>query len=153
MRAVVQRVTASNVKVDGELKGEIGLGYNVLLGVMNGDTKAEAELLAAKISNLRVFEDESGKMNLDIHAVEGEILAISQFTLCADIHKGNRPSFIPSAPPEEANMLYEYFCECLLNNGVKKVEKGIFGADMKVEIHNDGPVTIIMDTDIWSKKK
>ena len=153
MRAVVQRVTASNVKVDGELKGEIGLGYNVLLGVMNGDTKAEAELLAAKISNLRVFEDESGKMNLDIHAVEGEILAISQFTLCADIHKGNRPSFIPSAPPEEANMLYKYFCECLLNNGVKKVEKGVFGADMKVEIHNDGPVTIIMDTDIWSKKK
>lgn len=152
MRAIVQRVTSSSVKVDGELKGEIGLGYNVLLGVMQGDTKAQAELLAAKISNLRVFEDPDGKMNLDIHAIDGEILCISQFTLCADIRKGNRPSFIPSAPPDEANALYEYFCECLLKNGVRKVEKGVFGADMKVEIHNDGPVTIIMDTDIWDKK-
>lgn len=152
MRAVIQRVTSSSVVVDGELIGSVNQGFNVLLGVMQGDTKAEAELLAAKVSNLRVFEDPDGKMNLDIHAIDGEILCISQFTLCADIKKGNRPSFIPSAAPDEASALYDYFCECLLQNGVRKVAKGVFGADMKVEIHNDGPVTIVMDTDIWAKK-
>ena len=153
MKAVVQRVTSSRVKVEGKIIGEISKGFNVLLGVVNGDTKTEAELLAGKIARLRVFEDTEGKMNLSIGDVNGEILAISQFTLCADLKKGNRPSFTPSAPPDEANELYEYFCDCLLQNGVRKVEKGEFGADMKVEIHNDGPVTIILDTDIWSKKQ
>ena len=140
------------VTVDGEIKGSVGKGYNVLLGVMDGDTEAEAELLAAKIAKLRVFEDEAGKMNKSVTDINGEILVISQFTLCADIKKGNRPSFTDSAAPDEANRLYEYFCSKLLENGVSKVEKGVFAADMKVEIHNDGPVTIVMDTDIWNKK-
>lgn len=151
MKAVIQRVTSSCVTVDGEIKGKIDKGFNVLLGVMEGDDESCAELLAAKISNLRVFEDENGKMNLDIHAVDGQILVISQFTLCADLKKGNRPSFFPSAAPETANRLYEYFCSCLAQQGIKTVEKGVFGADMQVEINNDGPVTILMDTDIWKK--
>ena len=151
MKAVIQRVTSSCVTVDGEVKGKIDKGFNVLLGVMEGDDESCAELLAAKISNLRVFEDENGKMNLDIHAVDGQILVISQFTLCADLKKGNRPSFFPSAAPETANRLYELFCSCLAQQGIKTVEKGVFGADMQVEINNDGPVTILMDTDIWKK--
>ncbi len=153
MRAVIQRVTSSSVSVDGEIKGEISKGFNVLLGVMQGDTEAHAELLAGKIARLRVFEDAEGKMNLALSDIDGEVLAISQFTLCADLKKGNRPSFFPSAAPDEADRLYEYFCRCLAENGVKKVEKGVFGADMQVEIHNDGPVTIVMDTDIWEKSK
>ena len=151
MRAVIQRVTSSEVTVEGKIIGEISQGYNVLLGVMQGDTDKEAQLLARKIADLRVFEDENGKMNLGIKEVNGSILAISQFTLCADLKKGNRPSFFPSAPPEEANKLYDKFCGYLLENGISKVEKGIFGADMKVTIINDGPVTIIMDTDLWKK--
>lgn len=152
MKAIVQRVSETSVSVDGKLIGSAGRGFNILLGVMNGDTKAQAELLAAKISKLRVFEDEAGKMNLDILSIGGEALVISQFTLCADIRKGNRPSFTDSAPPDEAKALYEYFCECLRNCGVSKVENGEFGADMAVHIENDGPVTIIMDTDIWNKR-
>lgn len=152
MRAVIQRVKNSSVSVDGEIKGIIGKGYNILLGVMQGDTEAEAELLASKISKLRVFEDENGKMNKCILDIGGEILVISQFTLCADIKKGNRPSFTDSAPPDEADRLYRYFCGCLRENGVSKVETGVFAADMLVEISNDGPVTIVMDTDIWSKR-
>lgn len=152
MRAVIQRVKNSSVSVDGEIKGSVGKGYNVLLGVMEGDGKAQAELLAAKISKLRVFEDEAGKMNKSVLDINGEILVISQFTLCADIRKGNRPSFTDSAAPDEANALYEYFCECLLANGVSKVEKGVFAAEMLVKIDNDGPVTIVMDTDIWDKR-
>ncbi len=153
MKAVIQRVLNSSVSVDGEIKGIIGKGFNVLLGVMDGDGEAQAELLAAKISKLRVFEDENGKMNKGILDIGGEILVISQFTLCADIKKGNRPSFTDSAPPDEANRLYEYFCTKLLENGVSKVETGVFAADMKVEIVNDGPVTIVMDTDIWENRK
>lgn len=152
MRAVIQRVKNSSVSVDGEIKGKIGKGFNVLLGVMNGDTDAEAELLASKIAKLRVFEDENGKMNKGILDIGGEILVISQFTLCADIKKGNRPSFTDSAAPDEAERLYRYFCECLRENGVSKVETGVFAAEMLVEISNDGPVTIIMDTDIWNKR-
>ena len=151
MRAVIQRVLSSEVSVDGKTVGKIDKGYNVLLGVMQGDTSEQAKLLARKIADLRVFEDENGKMNLGIKEVNGRVLAISQFTLCADLKKGNRPSFFPSAPPEEANKLYEEFCGYLLENGIEKVEKGIFGADMKVTIINDGPVTIIMDTDLWKK--
>ncbi len=152
MRAVIQRVNKSSVSVDGEIKGSIGKGFNVLLGVMDGDTESQAELLAGKVARLRVFEDENEKMNKSVTDIDGEILVISQFTLCADIKKGNRPSFTDSAPPAEANRLYEYFCEKLLENGVRKVEKGVFAADMKVEIENDGPVTIVMDTDIWDKR-
>ena len=152
MKAVVQRVKSSAVVVDGETIGEIGRGYNVLLGVFPDDTKKDAEILATKIAKLRVFEDEDGKMNLSIMDIGGEVLAISQFTLCADIKKGNRPSFITAAKPEYANELYEYFMEQLRANGIKKVEHGLFGADMQVEIHNDGPVTIIMDTTIWNKR-
>lgn len=153
MRAVVQRVTSSKVSVDGKTVGEIGKGFNVLLGVVEGDTDEQAILLAGKIARLRVFEDENGKMNLSVNDVGGEILAISQFTLCADCKKGNRPSFTLSAAPDEANRLYELFCSELSANGVSKVEKGIFGADMAVDIANDGPVTIMLDTDIWRKDK
>lgn len=153
MRAVIQRVNKSSVSVDGEIKGSVGKGFNVLLGVMEGDTESQAELLAGKVARLRIFGDENEKMNKSITDIDGEILVISQFTLCADIKKGNRPSFIESAAPAEANRLYEYFCSKLLENGVRKVETGVFAADMKVEIENDGPVTIVMDTDIWDKKR
>ena len=152
MRAVVQRVKRTSVTVGGELKGSAGQGFNVLIGVMQGDTDAEAQLLAAKISKLRVFEDGNGKMNKSVLDIGGEILVISQFTLCADIKKGNRPSFTDSAPPEEADRLYLAFCEHLREAGVKKVETGVFAADMLVSIDNDGPVTIVMDTDIWEKR-
>ena len=152
MRAVIQRVNKSSVSVDGEIKGSVGKGYNILLGVMDGDAEPQAELLASKVAKLRVFEDEAGKMNKSITDISGEILVISQFTLCADIRKGNRPSFTDSAPPAEANRLYEYFCSKLRENGIAKVETGVFAADMKVEIENDGPVTIVMDTDIWDKR-
>ena len=152
MRAVVQRVKCTSVTVGGELKGSAGQGFNVLIGVMQGDTDAEAQLLAAKISKLRVFEDENGKMNKSVLDIGGEILVISQFTLCADIKKGNRPSFTDSSPPEEADRLYLAFCEHLREAGVKKVETGVFAADMLVSIDNDGPVTIVMDTDIWEKR-
>ncbi|MCR4616040.1 MAG: D-tyrosyl-tRNA(Tyr) deacylase [Clostridiales bacterium] len=152
MRAVIQRVNNSSVEVEGKIVGSIGKGLNVLLGVMEGDTKEQADVLAGKIARLRIFEDENDKMNLSVTDVDGEILAISQFTLCADCKKGNRPSFIQSAAPEEANELYEYFIGKLYENGVRKVEKGVFAADMKVEISNDGPVTIVFDTDLWMKK-
>lgn len=151
MKAVVQRVTESNVSVDGKVVGSCENGYMILLGVMKGDTENEAELLARKISALRVFEDENGKMNLSILDKGGSVLAISQFTLCADYKKGNRPSFTDSEEPAEAKRLYDYFCDELLKNGIKKVEKGIFGADMKVSLINDGPVTICYDTDVWKK--
>lgn len=153
MRAVIQRVKESTVSVDGEIKGAVGKGYNILLGVMQGDTEAQADLLAAKVSKLRVFEDENGKMNKSVLDVGGEILVISQFTLCADIKKGNRPSFTDSAAPDEANRLYEYFCNRLRDEGVSKVETGVFAADMLVKIENDGPVTMIMDTDIWDSRR
>ena len=152
MRAVIQRVNKSSVSVDGEIKGSIAKGYNILLGVMEGDTENQAELLAGKVVKLRVFEDENGKMNKSILDIGGEILVISQFTLCADIKKGNRPSFTDSAAPEEANRLYEFFCSKLIENGIGKVETGVFAADMLVSIENDGPVTIVMDTDIWDKR-
>lgn len=140
------------VTVDGETVGKIGEGYMILVGVQDGDTDADAELLARKTANLRVFTDENDKMNRSILDIGGGILAISQFTLCADVRKGNRPSFIEAAAPAEANRLYELFCNELLKNGVKKVEKGVFGAHMEVELLNNGPVTILYDTEIWRKK-
>ena len=151
MKAVIQRVSSASVTVDGNVTGSISKGFLVLLGVMEGDTEKEAALMASKIAKLRVFEDENEKMNLSVTDVDGEILSVSQFTLCADVKKGNRPSFTPSAKPDVANALYEKFNAFLLNEGVKNVEKGIFGADMKVSLLNDGPVTIIFDTDVWKK--
>lgn len=153
MKAVVQRVTRSSVTVDGEVIGKIQKGFNILLGVEENDEKEDAEILAAKIAKLRVFEDAEGKMNLALGDVGGEALVVSQFTLCADIKKGNRPSFTPAAKPDKAVPLYEYFMEQLKANGVSRVEHGSFGADMAVDIANDGPVTIIMDTAIWRKSK
>ena len=147
MKAIVQRVINSSVKIDGETVGEIGKGFMILLGVVSGDTKAEADKLLKKIPVLRIFEDENGKMNRSCLDVGGEILVVSQFTLCADCSHGRRPSFTNSAPPDEANALYEYFVEGLKNEGIAKVETGRFGADMKVSLINDGPVTIILDTD------
>ena len=152
MKAVIQRVLESSVSVDGNVVGSSGKGYMILVGVCKGDTEKQADLLARKTASLRVFEDENGKMNLSVLDVDGEILAISQFTLCADVKKGNRPSFVKSAHPDYANELYEYFCKKLLENGVKNVEKGIFGADMKVELLNAGPVTILYDSELWRKK-
>lgn len=149
MKAVIQRVTNARVTVAGEAIGEIGKGFLLLLGVMDGDTQKEAELLAAKTAKLRVFSDEADKMNLSLLDIQGEVLCVSQFTLCADVKKGNRPSFTPSAPPQKAEMLYAYFMECLKKEGVKSVAHGSFGADMKVELLNDGPVTILFDTDVW----
>lgn len=152
MKAVIQRVLSASVSVDGEIKGKTDKGFLVLLGVMDGDTEKEADILAAKIAKLRVFEDSEGKMNLSVLDVEGGILSVSQFTLCADVKKGNRPSFTPSAKPDEAVRLYEYFNSCLKKEGIRSVETGVFGAEMKVNLINDGPVTIIFDTDIWQKK-
>ena len=152
MKAVIQRVSRAEVRVDGEVVGKIGEGYLILVGVMNGDTINEAQLLARKTANLRIFTDENDKMNRSILDIDGEVLAVSQFTLCADVHKGNRPSFIESAPPQEANALYEAFCSALSENGVRKVEKGVFGAHMEVSLLNNGPVTILYDSDTWKGK-
>ncbi|MEE1321487.1 MAG: D-aminoacyl-tRNA deacylase [Acutalibacteraceae bacterium] len=151
MKAVIQIVTNAKVTVDGNVTGEIGLGFLVLLGVTEDDTEKEMKLLAKKISEIRIFTDENDKMNLSIDKVDGEVLVVSQFTLCADLSHGRRPSFIKSAKPDIANELYEKFCNELRNLGVKKVATGIFGADMKVELLNDGPVTIVMNTDEWKK--
>ena len=144
MKLVVQRVKKAEVKVDGNIIGKIDKGFLVLKGIKVGDTKEQADYLVKKLCNLRVFSDENDKMNLSIKDVKGKLLIVSQFTLYGDCSQGNRPSFIEAARPEEANPLYEYFCnQCELNN--IEVQKGIFGADMKVELINDGPVTIIIE--------
>lgn len=152
MKAVIQRVSRAKVTVDNKIIGEIGQGYMILLGVMDGDTKAQAELLAKKVAEIRINCDENDKMNLSIKDINGSILVVSQFTLCADISHGRRPSFTPSAPPGVANELYEYFNSQLKANGIDNIQTGEFGADMAVELVNDGPITIVMDTDIWEKK-
>ena len=149
MKAIIQRVNYATLKVDGKEVSKINKGFMILLGVGINDTEKEAKYIADKIVKLRVFEDGNGKMNLSVNDVGGEILVVSQFTLCADCKKGNRPSFINSEDPENANRLYEYFCDELLKNGVKTVKKGVFQADMKVALINDGPVTITYDTDLW----
>lgn len=144
MRLLVQRVLNSNVKVDGKVVGEIDKGYMVLLGVTHDDDKEKADYLVNKLLNLRVFEDENGKMNLNIKQVGGELLIISQFTLYGNTKDGNRPSFIDAAKPDKANELYEYFIEKCKKENIK-TEAGIFGADMKVSLVNDGPVTIMLE--------
>ncbi|MBQ8503655.1 MAG: D-tyrosyl-tRNA(Tyr) deacylase [Clostridia bacterium] len=151
MKAVIQRVTNARVTVDGEVTGEIGVGFLVLLGVTDEDTEKEMKLLAKKVAEIRIFTDENDKMNLSLDKVDGEVLVVSQFTLCADLSHGRRPSFIKSAKPDIANDLYMKFCEELRSLGVRKVATGVFGADMKVELLNDGPVTIVMNTDEWKK--
>ncbi|MDO4416129.1 MAG: D-aminoacyl-tRNA deacylase [Erysipelotrichaceae bacterium] len=146
MKTVIQRVTSASVTIDGVVNGRIGKGFLILVGVSDADTEAEAEKMAAKIAKMRIFEDAAGKMNLALNQVDGEVLSISQFTLYADCHKGNRPSFDRAGKPDHAKKLYLYFNDMLRKNGLH-VEEGIFAADMKVELLNDGPVTIILDTD------
>lgn len=144
MKFVIQRVSNAKVEVENEVVGKIQKGFLVLIGIKDTDTEKEADYLVKKLINLRVFEDENGKMNLSLKDVDGELLLVSQFTLYGDTTGGNRPSFIEAAKPEKANELYEYIIdECKKN--ISKVEKGIFGADMKVSLLNDGPVTIIME--------
>ena len=152
MKAIIQRVKYATVKVEGEIKGSIKQGFLVLLGVEKGDLDEDSQLLAKKTAALRVFDDENDKMNKSLLDVEGEALVISNFTLCANTKKGNRPSFDEAMPPVEANKMYEDFCLNLYNQGVKVVEKGVFGANMAVELLNDGPITIILDTNTWRKK-
>ncbi len=144
MRVVLQRVLKSSVSVDGKVVGAIDKGYLVLLGVSDNDTKKEVEVLVDKISKLRIFSDENDKINLSIQDVDGELLVVSQFTLYAECKKGNRPSFTKSGKPDKANELYEYFKE-YAKDKFRKVEGGEFGADMKVEILNDGPFTILLE--------
>ena len=144
MKVVIQRVTRAQVTVDNEIIGKIDKGYLVLLGVAQGDDKATAERIAKKLLGLRIFADGNGKTNLSIKDVGGELLIVSQFTLCADTRHGNRPSFTTAGSPALANELYEYFIE-LCRQQVPKVEHGSFGAEMKVELVNDGPFTIILE--------
>lgn len=144
MKIVVQRVKQADVKVDGEIVGKIEKGFMVLVGVTHTDTKENADYLAKKLCKLRIFEDENEKMNLSLKDVGGKLLLISQFTLYANTADGNRPSFIEAARPEQANELYEYFCEKCKEQGIE-VQKGIFGAHMEVSLINDGPVTIIIE--------
>lgn len=142
MKAILQRVSNARVDIENKTVGEIEKGFLILLGVENGDEQRDAEVLAAKISGLRIFTDENDKMNLSLTDVDGGVLVISNFTLCADCSHGRRPSFIAAARPETAEPLYEYFCKKMTDNGISRVEKGVFGADMQVSLTNDGPVTI-----------
>ncbi|MDP9958165.1 D-aminoacyl-tRNA deacylase [Chryseobacterium lathyri] len=145
MKIVIQRVSEAHVKVDGKIVGAIGKGLLLLVGIDENDEKADADWLVQKILNLRIFGDENDKLNLSVKDISGEILCISQFTLIADYKKGNRPSFIKAAKPDKAIPLFDYFKEEIANSGLK-TESGIFGADMKVSLINDGPVTIVMDS-------
>ena len=144
MIAVIQRVSAASVAVDGETVGKCGRGLCVLLGVAKGDGHEDADALVRKILNLRIFSDDAGKMNLSVVDIKGELLVISNFTLLAAYKKGNRPDYMGAAAPDEAKELYDYFAYCCAP--FVPTEKGIFGADMKVDIANDGPVTIVMDS-------
>lgn len=152
MVAVIQRVLRSSVTIDGTVKGKIGRGFNVLLGVQEDDTQKDLAFLVRKIPALRIFEDDAGKMNRSLLDVGGEMLIISQFTLLADCERGNRPSFIQAARPEKAIPMYEAFIQAMRDAGISRVETGEFGADMQVEIVNDGPVTILMDSKRYVKQ-
>ena len=145
MKIVLQRVKAASVSVDDALVSEIEAGLLLLVGVARGDTKVEANWLAEKVAGLRVLADDEGKMNFAVRETRGEILAVSQFTLLADTRKGKRPSFVEAAPPEEAEPLFDYFCERLRAAGVTRVKTGTFGAMMDVALINDGPVTVVLE--------
>lgn len=145
MKAVIQRVSEASVKVDGIIVGQIAAGLLLLIGIDEQDTNSDADWLVQKVLNLRIFGDDEGKLNLSVLDISGEILCISQFTLIADYKKGNRPSFFKAAKPDKAIPLFEYFKEKIAASGLK-TESGIFGADMKVSLINDGPVTIVMDS-------
>lgn len=145
MKTVIQRVSQADVKVDGIVTGEIGYGLLLLVGIDENDSTADVDWLVHKILNLRIFSDDEGKLNLSVKDIKGEILCISQFTLIADYKKGNRPSFINAAKPDKAVPLFEYFKSEIAKSGLR-TESGIFGADMKVSLLNDGPVTIVMDS-------
>ena len=146
MRAVIQRIARASVSVDGRVAGEIGAGLLVLLGVGKTDNPESASYLAEKIANLRIFSDEAGKMNRSVHDTAGSALVVSQFTLYGDTRGGRRPSYIQAAPPEEANRLYQEFVRSMRSLGVM-VETGVFQAHMQVELVNDGPVTILLDSE------
>ncbi|MDY2942675.1 MAG: D-aminoacyl-tRNA deacylase [Paludibacteraceae bacterium] len=145
MRVVVQRVTNASVRINDTVVGEIPKGFLLLVGITHTDTRAEVEYVAKKVAQLRVFEDEAGKMNLALHDIGGAVLSVSQFTLYGDCSHGNRPSFIQAARPEQAEPLYDYFNQLLREQYGLRVETGRFGADMKVELLNDGPVTILVE--------
>ena len=151
MRAVIQCVTNASVAIDGKMVGSCNEGYMILFCSVEGDTKDDISLLARKVANLRVFTDDNDRMNLSVLDVGGEVLCISQFTLAADTKKGNRPSFIKAMAPDIASEYYDLFCEELKSLGITRVEKGVFGAHMQVSLVNNGPVTIILDTDTWKK--
>lgn len=152
MKAVFQRVSHASVTVDGEVVGAVAAGVLLLVGVQQEDTAAEAAVLAQKVANLRVFRDEGGKMNRSVLDIGGSVLAVSQFTLCADTRHGRRPDFFAAARPETALPLFETVVSELKKAGVAEVQTGVFGADMQVELLNDGPVTILLDTEEWKKK-
>ena len=147
MKAVIQRVAKASVEVGGKTVGKCEKGFMILLGVMHGDSEADADKHVKKIINLRIFEDENEKMNLSALDINAQMLVVSQFTLCADCTHGRRPSFTPAAAPKDANQLYEYFTSELKKAGAASVETGIFGADMQVSLINDGPVTIILNSE------
>lgn len=150
MKAVIQRCNNASVIADGVPSGKAGKGFLILLGVLKGDEKNDADLLAEKISKLRVFDDENGKLNLSIKDVLGEVLVVSNFTLGADYRKGNRPDYFASEAPERANELYEYFVSAMRERGIH-AETGVFGADMQISLAADGPVTIVMDSTVLKK--
>lgn len=144
MKLVIQRVSSASVEVENNCVGKIDKGFLVLFGAQNGDTRQEADRLAKKLCNLRIFEDENGKINKSLGDVDGELLIISQFTLCADCSHGNRPSFFEAMPPDDASQLYDYFCE-RCREFIPTVEKGVFGAKMTVSLVNEGPFTITLE--------
>ncbi len=145
MKAVIQRVKNASVEVEGSITGQIGCGLLIFLGVSDEDSERECDKLADKISRLRIFSDENDKINLSVDDVNGDVLVVSQFTLYADCRKGNRPSFIRAGKPEHAEKLYEYFSDAMASRIKGRVENGIFGADMKVSLLNDGPFTVIIE--------
>jgi D-tyrosyl-tRNA(Tyr) deacylase len=146
MRSVIQRVSSAQVTIEGKIHSSVGLGLLVLLGIEDEDTEEDITYLSTKLCNMRIFSDEEGKMNLDVKQINGEVLVVSQFTLHASTKKGNRPSFIKAARPEKAIPLYDKFLSETAILLQKPVKSGVFGADMKVSLVNDGPVTIVMDS-------
>lgn len=153
MRAIIQRTAQAQVEIEGSVCSQISRGLLILLGVWEEDGRAQAEYLAKKCAGLRIFDDKAGKMNLSVQDVDGEILVVSNFTLYGECKKGYRPSFIAAARPETAIPLYEYFVQCLREQGVRRVVTGEFGAEMQVKLQNDGPITIFMDTEQIMPKK